>query len=71
VHFVVLAAPLLWVVLTFLHPDGEDQLSEAIADQADRWLFVHAGQLVLTPFLAAGVWMMRSGSSRSPRKSLA
>ena len=61
VHFVVLAAPLLWIVLAFLHPDGENQLSEAIADQTGRWLFVHGGQLVLTPFLAAGVWMLLLG----------
>jgi hypothetical protein len=61
VHFVLLAAPLLWVVLAFVHPDGENQLSEAIADQADRWIFVHAAQLVLTPFLAAGVWMLLLG----------
>jgi hypothetical protein len=61
VHFVLLAAPLLWVVLAFVHPDGEDRLSEAIADDASRWIFVHAAQLVLTPFLAAGVWMLLLG----------
>jgi hypothetical protein len=60
-HFVLLAAPLLWIVLAFVHPDGEDQLSEAIADDANRWIFVHAAQLVLTPFLAAGVWMLLLG----------
>jgi hypothetical protein len=61
VHFVLLAVPLLWVALAFLHPDGEDRLSGAIADDVDRWLFVHAAQLVLTPFLAAGVWMLLLG----------
>jgi hypothetical protein len=44
-----------------MHPDGENQLSEAIADEANRWIFVHAAQLVLTPFLAAGVWMLLLG----------
>jgi hypothetical protein len=55
----LLAAPLLWVPLTFLHPAGEPYAG--IAGETDRWLFVHVGQLVLTPFLAAGVWILLAG----------
>jgi hypothetical protein len=59
VELVVLAAPLLWVVVAFLHPTDEPY--EGIADEANRWVFVHVAQLVLTPFLAAGVWMLLGG----------
>jgi hypothetical protein len=55
----LLAAPLLWVPLTFLHPAGEPYAG--IADETGRWLVVHVGQLVLTPFLAAGVWLLLDG----------
>jgi len=56
---VVLAAPLLWVVPAMLHPAGEPY--GGIADETGRWLFVHLAQLVLTPFLAAGVWRLLAG----------
>jgi hypothetical protein len=50
-QLVVLAAPLVWVVVALLHPTAEPY--EGIADEANRWIFVHVMQLVLTPFLAA------------------
>jgi hypothetical protein len=58
-QLVVLAAPLVWVVVAFLHPTAEPY--EGIADEANRWIFVHVMQLVLTPFLAAGVWLLMDG----------
>jgi len=64
VQFVVLAAPLLWVVIAILHPGGtgnEPAPYEGIADQANMWIFVHFSQLVLTPLLALGVWMLLDG----------
>ena len=57
--FGLLAAPLLWLLLALLHPMGEPY--EGIADEADRWIFVHIAQLVLTPLLAAGVWLLLGG----------
>jgi hypothetical protein len=63
-ELVVLAAPLLWVVIAILHPGGlgdEPAPYEGIADEANRWIFVHFSQLVLTPLLALGVWMLLSG----------
>ena len=63
-QFVVLAAPLLWVVIAILHPGGtgdEPAPYEGIADQANMWIFVHFSQLVLTPLLALGVWMLLDG----------
>ena len=60
----MLAAPLLWVVLTLLHPGGvgnEPAPYEGIADDANKWIFVHFAQLVLTPFIAVGVWMLLDG----------
>jgi hypothetical protein len=61
VQLVVLATPLLWLVPAFIHPDEAGDLFEGIADQANKWIFVHVAQLVLTPFLAAGVWMLLGG----------
>jgi hypothetical protein len=57
--FALLAAPLLWLVPAFLHPTGDPY--EGMADQVDRWIFAHVVQLVLVPFLAAGVWMLLAG----------
>jgi hypothetical protein len=34
---------------------------EGIADEANKWIFVHFSQLVLTPLLALGVWMLLDG----------
>jgi hypothetical protein len=58
-QFALLAAPLLWLLPAILHPMGDPY--EGIADQIDTWLFVHVFQLVLVPFLAAGVWLLLSG----------
>jgi hypothetical protein len=63
-ELVVLAAPLLWVALAILHPGGvgnEPAPYEGIADDANKWIFVHFSQLVLTPFLAVGVWLLLDG----------
>jgi hypothetical protein len=63
-ELVVLAAPLLWVVIAILHPGGvgdEPAPYEGIADEANKWIFVHFSQLVLTPLIAVGVWMMLDG----------
>jgi hypothetical protein len=62
---VVIAAPLLWVVLAILHPGGvgdDPAPYEGIADEANKWIFVHVSQLVLTPLLALGVWMLLGGT---------
>ena len=63
-QFGALAAPLLWVALAVLHPGGtgdEPAPYEGIADDANKWIFVHFSQLVLTPLLAVGVWMLLDG----------
>lgn len=57
--FVLLAAPLLWLVPAAVHPVGEPY--QGIADDVDRWIFVHVAQLMLMPFLAAGVWLVLDG----------
>jgi hypothetical protein len=57
--YVALAAPLLWVVPALLHPIGDPYAG--IADETDRWLFVHIAQLVLAPFLGALVWVLLAG----------
>jgi hypothetical protein len=44
-----------------IHPNEAGDLFEGIADQANKWIFVHVAQLVLTPFIAAGVWMLLGG----------
>jgi hypothetical protein len=57
--FVLLAAPLLWMVPALLHPMGDPYAG--IAGEIDKWLFVHIAQLVLVPFLGALVWMLLGG----------
>jgi hypothetical protein len=64
VQYVALAAPLLWLVVAILHPGGvgnEPAPYEGIADDANKWIFVHFSQLVLTPFIAWGVLMLLAG----------
>src|SRR5919109_3387436 len=56
-----LAVPLLWLVPALMHPDEPGDLFEGIADQANKWIFVHVAQLVLTPFLAAGGLVLLGG----------
>lgn len=63
-EFAALVALLLWVVVAFLHPGGlgnEPAPYEGIADDANKWIFVHFAQLVLTPLVAVGVWMLLDG----------
>jgi hypothetical protein len=60
-ELVVLATPLLWLVPALVHPESGGELYEGIADDANKWIFVHLAQLVLTPLLAAGVWMLLGG----------
>lgn len=56
---VLLAAPLLWLAPAILHPMGDPYAG--IADETDRWLFVHIAQLVLVPFVGALVWVLLAG----------
>jgi hypothetical protein len=63
-EFVGLVALLLWVALAFLHPGavGDEPAPYAgIADDANKWIFVHLSQLVLTPLVAVGVWLLLDG----------
>jgi hypothetical protein len=57
----VLTIPLVWAVLLLFHPNPEGDPFEAIRDVVDRWLFVHVGQLVLTPLLVLVVWRLLDG----------
>jgi hypothetical protein len=63
-RLLMFAGPLLWAVLILFHPNpGEGGAYEAIKDDVDRWLFVHVGQLILTPFLFFAVWRLLEGLS--------
>lgn len=58
----VFAAPLVWAVLVLFHPMTEGSSPyEAIKDDVDLFLFVHVGQLILTPFLFLAVWRLLDG----------
>jgi hypothetical protein len=65
--------PLLWAVLIVFHPNpGGDSPFEGIRGDVDRWLFVHIGQLVLTPLVFLAVWRLLDGlDSASARISRA
>ncbi len=63
-RFLFYAGPLVWAVLIVFHPNpGGDSPYEGIADVVDRWLIVHVGQLILTPFLFLAVWRLLDGLS--------
>jgi hypothetical protein len=72
-RYLVYAGPLVWAVLIVFHPNpGGDSPYEGISDVVDRWLFVHVGQLILTPFLFLAVWRLLDGlSSAAARVSRA
>jgi hypothetical protein len=56
------AGPLLWAVMIVFHPNpGGDSPFEGIRGDVDRWLFVHVGQLVLTPLVFLAVWRLLDG----------
>src|SRR3712207_6370522 len=55
------AGPLLWAVLVVFHPMPEGSPYEGIKDYVDRWLLIHVGQLILTPFLFLAVWRLLDG----------
>jgi hypothetical protein len=57
----VFTVPLVWAALLLFHPNAEGAPFESIKDVVDRWLFVHVGQLVLTPILVLVVWRLLDG----------
>jgi hypothetical protein len=64
---VVVGAPLAWIPIAFLHPGANpDSVYEDLAAAADRWLYVHLAQLVLTLWFGVVMWMAVAG-----RRSLA
>jgi hypothetical protein len=68
-RLLVFAGPLLWALLVVFHPNpGEAGPYEEIKDVVDRWLFVHVGQLILTPLLFFAVWRLLDGLSSAATK---
>ena len=57
----LVALPLAWAVLLLFHPNSDAAPFEGIRGVVDRWLFVHVGQLVLTPLLVFAVWRLLDG----------
>jgi hypothetical protein len=58
----VFVGPLLWAALILFHPMPEgDSAYEGMKNQVDAFLFVHVGQLILTPFLFLAVWRLLQG----------
>ena len=63
-HILTFIGPLVWAVLVLFHPlPGGDSPYEGIKDVYSRWLVVHVGQLILTPFLFLAVWKLLDGLS--------
>jgi hypothetical protein len=57
--YLAYAGPLVWAVLILFHPNpGGDSSYQGIKDDVDRWLVLHVGQLILTPFLFLAVWRL-------------
>jgi hypothetical protein len=58
----LVGAPLAWIPIAFLHPAASpDNVYEDLAAAADRWLFVHFAQLVLTLLFGVALWMAVAG----------
>jgi hypothetical protein len=48
--------------MILFHPvPGGDSPYEGIRDVVDRWISIHIGQLVLTPFVVLAVWRLLDG----------
>jgi hypothetical protein len=62
-RYLVYAGPLVWAVLILFHPNPGGSPYEGITDDVDRWLVIHVGQLILTPFLFLAVWSLLDGLS--------
>ena len=60
-RLLIFTVPLVWAALLLFHPNPEGGPFESIRDVVDRWLFVHVGQLVLTPLLVLAVWRLVDG----------
>ena len=59
---VLVGAPLAWIPIAFLHPAASpDSVYKDLAAAADRWLFVHLAQLVLTLWFGVALWMAVAG----------
>jgi hypothetical protein len=58
----LVGAPLSWIPVAFLHPAASpDTVYEDLAAAADRWLFVHFAQLVLTLLFGVAMWIAVAG----------
>jgi hypothetical protein len=58
-RYLVYAGPLVWAVLIVFHPNPSgDSPYEDITGDVNRWLVIHVGQLILTPFLFLAVWRL-------------
>ena len=63
-RLLIIAGPLLWAILILFHPmPGGHGAFDGINEVVDRWLLVHVGQLILTPFLFLAVWRLLDGLS--------
>ena len=61
-RIVLIGAPLAWIPVAFLHPAASpDAVYEDLAAAADRWLYVHLAQLVLTLWLGVAMWIAVAG----------
>jgi hypothetical protein len=66
----VVGAPLAWIPVAFLHPAADpESVYEDLAAAADRWLYVHLAQLVLTLWFGVALWITVAGR-RGPAATL-
>jgi hypothetical protein len=65
-RYLIYAGPLVWAILILFHPNpGGDSPYEGLTDDVNRWLVIHVGQLILTPFVFLAVWRLLDGLSSS------
>ena len=58
-RYLYYGGPLVWAILIVFHPNpGGDSPYEDLTGDVNRWLVIHVGQLILTPFLFLAVWRL-------------
>src|SRR5688572_16578344 len=57
----LIAVPLLWGALLFLHPGGDGDFYPLVSDQVVEWQVTHVGTMIFIPLLGAAIYVLLRG----------
>jgi len=57
----LVAVPLLWGVLLFLHPGGDGDFYPLVSDQVVEWQVTHVGTMLFIPLMGAAIYVLLRG----------